>query len=41
VLSKEIVELHGGMIEAESVAGAGSTFAVFLPDEAPERTAEF
>lgn len=30
-LSKEIVDAHGGVIELESVDGAGSTFTVILP----------
>ncbi|MDD5564348.1 MAG: ATP-binding protein [Thermoanaerobaculaceae bacterium] len=30
-LAKELVELHGGTIEATSTLGAGTTFTVFLP----------
>jgi signal transduction histidine kinase len=30
-LAKELVELHGGTIEAASTLGAGTTFTVFLP----------
>jgi len=29
--AKNIIDLHGGMIRVESVAGEGSTFSVFLP----------
>jgi signal transduction histidine kinase len=32
VLCKEILELHGGSIEASSEAGKGSSFSVFFPD---------
>jgi signal transduction histidine kinase len=35
VLCRDIVEMHGGIIEAESSEGAGSAIAVFLPDQGP------
>jgi signal transduction histidine kinase len=38
-LSRTIVELHGGTIEVESVAGAGATFRVFVPSLAAPRRA--
>jgi signal transduction histidine kinase len=30
-ITKEIIELHGGRIEVQSVVGEGSTFIVTLP----------
>ena len=37
-LTKTIVDLHGGSIEAESVEGQGSTFRVFIPTRPLHRT---
>ena len=34
-ISKEIVEAHGGLIRAESAAGQGATFIVWLPAPLP------
>jgi signal transduction histidine kinase len=36
-LSKRFVELHGGMIGAESIPARGSTFWFMLPTEGPIR----
>ncbi|MGH2818255.1 MAG: sensor histidine kinase [Actinomycetota bacterium] len=35
-LSKKLVEAHGGRITVESEVGAGSTFSVEMPSEAPD-----
>ncbi|HEY9669596.1 MAG TPA: response regulator, partial [Coleofasciculaceae cyanobacterium] len=32
-LTKQLVELHGGRIDVESVVGKGSLFTVWLPDQ--------
>jgi two-component system sensor histidine kinase/response regulator len=34
-LTKHLVELHGGMIEVESIVNQGSTFTIYLPDSPP------
>ncbi len=40
-LCKSFVEMHGGMIGVESLAGIGSTFWFMLPVEGPVRRASF
>jgi two-component system, OmpR family, phosphate regulon sensor histidine kinase PhoR len=37
-ISKEIVEAHGGNLQAESVIGLGSRFVVRLPLASPDDT---
>jgi signal transduction histidine kinase len=38
-VSKSIIDRHGGQIEAESVAGKGTTFTIRLPLETPVQEA--
>jgi len=40
-LCKSFVEMHGGMIDAESLVGVGSAFCFMLPVEGPVRRAAF
>ncbi len=35
-IARELVELHGGVLEIESTLGAGTTVAFTLPTQAPE-----
>ena len=37
-LTKQLVELHGGIITVDSVVGEGSTFTVRLPHQSPSRS---
>jgi two-component system phosphate regulon sensor histidine kinase PhoR len=37
-IAKEIVELHGGDLELQSVYGSGSVFTVTLPVNGPAQT---
>lgn len=37
-LSKEIIEMHGGIIKAESALRNGSTFSIWLPTKRTEQT---
>lgn len=37
-MARRIVELHHGLVQAESMEGKGSTFRVLLPVENPEQT---
>ncbi len=39
-LTKQLVELHGGRIEVESVAGEGSCFTVWLPTQQKDTAAK-
>ncbi len=40
-ISKQFVEMHGGKIDMESAVGAGTTFNIHLPLEAPAADAPF
>jgi signal transduction histidine kinase len=39
-ITRQVVEAHGGTIRAESEVGAGATFVVDLPREAPVMASE-
>ncbi len=39
-LSKQLVELHGGSIDVESIKGKGSIFTIFIPIQSPDKAKE-